>query len=252
VNPHNRLERIKAALGPERTMVFMEIMNILEVGPNDPEMILVSAMASFILDILEFRAWASQEREAWKEMFAAFLASIGLQIAAAFTRGADEFQTELRLSARETAQSEYRAGASLRSQAITDEVEALKTAALEFGRLAAELKARQAVEPARVSGISAKFTLSPQFFGAVAAAFVLGWVGALVMLHSAPRHAFVAPPRAVAQVSVQGRAPSTDLARRAQRVAYRAVNVLGENAIVVPAAFTTRISVASGASSTFA
>lgn len=201
--PRNLLEPIKAALGPERTMVFMEIMNILDVSPNDPEMVLVSAMASFIVSIIEFRAWASQEREAFKEMLAAFAASNDLQIAGAFTRGADEFQTELRLSARETAQSEYRAAASLRSQAITDEVEALKTAALEFARREAELKARQAVTPARVPVISAKFALSPQFFGAVAAAFVLGWVGALVMLHSAPRHAFVAHPRAVAWASVQ-------------------------------------------------
>ena len=184
--PRNLLEPIKAALGPERTMAFMELLNALDLNPNDPELVLCAAMASFLVSITEFRTWATTEREAMKGMLAEFVAGIDLKVAGAFTRGADEFQTELRLAAREIAQSEYRAAASLRSQAITDEVEALKSATAELAHKEAELKVRQAVAPGRVPVVASRMILSPNFFSAVAAAFVVGWVAALVMLRRWP------------------------------------------------------------------
>jgi hypothetical protein len=184
--PRNLLEPIKAALGPERTMAFMELLNALDLNPNDPELVLCAAMASFLVSITEFRTWATTEREAMKGMLAEFVAGIDLKVAGAFTRGADEFQTELRLAAREIAQSEYRAAASLRSQAITDEIEALKSATAELARKEAELNVRQAVASGRVPVVASRMILSPNFFSAVAAAFVVGWVAALVMLRRWP------------------------------------------------------------------
>jgi hypothetical protein len=208
----NLLEPIKAALGPERTMAFMQLLNALDLSPNDPELVLCAAMASFVISIGEFREWGTTQREVLKEMLATFVTSVDLQVAGAFTRGADEFQTELRLAAREIAQSEYRAAASLRSQAITDEVEALKAATAELVRRESEIRARQAVAlPGRVPLASAPAAfLSPRVFLAIAAAFVIGWGAALLTLRPVTHHASVGHGRAVASSPVRGRSPVTD------------------------------------------
>jgi hypothetical protein len=250
----NLLEPIKAALGPDRTMAFMELVNALDLNPNDPELVLCAGMASFVVSITEFRTWGTGERDAMKEMLATFVARVDLEVAGAFTRGADEFQTELRLAAREIAQSEYRAAASLRNQAIMDEIEALKAATAELVRKESELKARQTVTPGRVARASTPASfLSPKVFAAIAVAFVLGWVCALFMLRPAPRaHAFIAHGRAVASMPARGLSPSADRVRvGGQRYALRrsqssrtglpsAQYMLGDVATTWPAWLTTR------------
>lgn len=250
----NLLEPIKAALGPERTMAFMELLNALDLSPNDPELVLCAAMASFVISIGEFREWGTAQREGIKEMLATFVTQVDLQVAGAFTRGADEFQTELRLAAREIAQSEYRAAASLRSQAITDEIEALKAATADLVRRESELKARQAVTPGRVALASAPAAfLSPKVFLAIAAAFVIGWGAALLMLRPmASHHADTGHGRAVASNPVRGLGPSTgrvrvgggDYALRRSQSSRAGVPslqyMLGDVATTRPTWFTTR------------
>lgn len=199
----NLLEPIKAALGPERSMVFMEIINVLDLSPDDSQLVLAAALASFLVSLSEFRAWASDERAALAETLAKFSTTVDLNVAASFTRGADEFQTELRLAAREIAHSEYRAAAVLRSQAIAEEVATLVAAARDLARLEAELRAERtvrAVPASRTGGV-----LSPVAFALVAAAFVTGWGLALVMTRPVPRHADLSRPalRAVAASSMR-------------------------------------------------
>ena len=184
----NFIEPIKKALGPERAIVFMEIVNLLDLNPDDPELVLAAVVASFIVSLTEFREWIEALVKRVEAMFSNFLGLIELKIGEALTRGADEFQTELRLSAREIAQSEYRAAAALRSQAIADEVAALAAAARDLARREAELKAQQTARgtmPAQPSR-----WLSPGLFGLLAAAFVLGWLAALFVLRPGPQHAY--------------------------------------------------------------
>jgi len=199
----NLLEPIKAALGPERSMVFLELVNALDIGPYDRQLVVASAVASFIVSLTEWRAWIESLVARVEAMFSKFLAMVDLKIAEAFTRGADEFQTELRLAAREAAYSEYRAVAVLRSQAIAEEVAALAAAANELARLKAELQAERSVRaapPSRAGGF-----LSPTGFALVAAAFVLGWGLALFMTRPAPRQADLSRPavRVVAASSMR-------------------------------------------------
>jgi hypothetical protein len=138
----NYIERIKTALGPERAMIFMETVNALDLNPDDPELLLAAANASFVVSLAEIPKLIASEREKLEGVFARFLQDVDLKIAEGMTKAVDEMHTEVRTMARELAQGEYTAAASLRSTAIMDEVRALKGAAneLERERLAADAR----------------------------------------------------------------------------------------------------------------
>ena len=211
----NFLAPIKAALGPELSLVFMEIVNACDLNPDDPELCLAAVVATLLGALKEFRGWASGEREALDATLAKFLGGVDLKVAEAFTRAADEFQTEGHLAAREIAQSEYRAAAALRSQAIAEEVRALAAAAGDLARREAELRVERVVQaPQR----PAAGFFSPLGFGVLATAFIIGWAIALFFVRPGPRHAQVARPGARA-VATQATPPQRIVAlatRRAQ------------------------------------
>ena len=53
-------------------MVFMEIINVLDLSPDDSQLVLAAALASFLVSLSEFRAWSSDERAALAETLAKF------------------------------------------------------------------------------------------------------------------------------------------------------------------------------------
>jgi hypothetical protein len=189
---------IKAALGPERDAAFMEFMIRLNIPPDSEQLALAAANASFIVSLMEFRAWADERIAALEKAFAAMETGVEGRIDEAFTRNADEFQTEARLAARDLTQSEFRAAAVLRSEAIHAEVEALKieTQALAREREAARLRQIASVESVADAWARTGFApapAGPRFFGvawtpavfaAVAVAFVVGYAVSLVFVHS--------------------------------------------------------------------
>jgi hypothetical protein len=191
----DRLQTIKDALGPERTVGFMELMMRLDIAPDADELVLAACVASFVVDLREFRKWATDEREAFEKAFARSTASIGGSIAEAFTRGGDDFQTELRLAARDVAQSEYRAAAALRSDAIAGEVQSLSAAAQALARereanTVARIAGRDGgavAAPASQGGTLLGIEWSPRIFGVVAIAFLVGWAACLFLTHGAVR-----------------------------------------------------------------
>ncbi len=168
---------IKEALGPERTVAFMELLNRLDLNPNDPELVLCAAMASFVISMNEFRSWAEGERKALEAMFSKFVASVDLKVAESFTKGSDDFRTEMQLGARELATSEYRAAASLRSSAIADEIESLKAAARALVVKHGELRSAEVVSAGSSTGGMAAGGgwMSPKVVVVLLLVFVVGF-----------------------------------------------------------------------------
>ena len=217
----NYIERIKTALGPERAMIFMETVNALDLNPDDPELLLAAANASFVVSLAEMPKLIASEREKLEGVFARFLQDADLKIAESMTKAVDEMHSEVRTMARELAQGEYTAAASLRSTAIMDEVRALKGAAneLERERLAADARGiavgRSGPEggPAHVRGGGGGLT--PRTFVVFAVILVVGvLIGAFLTKRTydgwrpPARHAAVVPVQrqAASSAATQSRA----------------------------------------------
>jgi hypothetical protein len=206
----NYIERIKGALGPERAMIFMETVNALDLNPEDPELLLAAANASFVVSLAEIPKIIVAEREKLEGVFARFLQDVDLKIAEGMTKAVDEMHSEVRTMARELATGEYTAAASLRSTAIMDEVRALKGAAgdLERERLAADARGIAVGGTGPEGGtVSARgrggpgLGLTPRTFLTLALVLVVGvFVGAFLTKRTyegwrppPPRHAAVVP-----------------------------------------------------------
>jgi hypothetical protein len=170
----NYITLIKDALGPERAMIFMETVNALGLRPDDPELLLAAANASMVVSLAEVPRAIAAEREQLERVLARFLVDVDLKIAEAVTRATDEMETEVRTMARELAQGEYTAAASLRAAAINDEVRALKgaTADLERARQATEAQAIATSTPEAASGVADRWR-APTPVGLVVLAVML-------------------------------------------------------------------------------
>jgi hypothetical protein len=211
----NYIARIKEALGPERAMAFMEAVNALDLNPEDPELLLAAANASYVVSLAEMPKIIAAEREKLEGVMARFLQDADLKVAEAMTKAVDEMHSEVRTMARELAQGEYTAAASLRSTAIMDEVRALKGAAneLERERLAADARgiaggvSGPEGGPAHVRG-GGGLALTPRTFITVAIILVVGvFVGAFLTKRS--YDGWRPPARHAAMVPVQRLASSS-------------------------------------------
>jgi hypothetical protein len=183
----NYIGRIKEALGPERALVFLETVNALDLGPEDPELLLAAANASMVVSLAEIPGQMVAGREQLEALFARFLQDVDLRIAESMITAVDEMATEVRTMARELALGEYSAAAALRSAAIMDEVRALRgaTAELERERQAAQARDIAAgtstsaalgdrAAPGGALASAAGFALSPNAFVVLVLAIVLG------------------------------------------------------------------------------
>jgi len=219
----NYIGVIKDALGPERAMIFMEAVNALDLNPDDPELLLAAANASFVVSLAEVPKILVAEREKQEGVFARFLQDVDLKIAEGMTKAVDEMHTEVRTMARELATGEYTAAASLRSTAIMDEVRALKGAASELERERLAVGARAIAgggvgpeggpAPAHVHG-GRGLALTPRTFVTLAIILVVGvFVGAFMTKRSydgwkPPRHAALVR-RLVASFAVSALHPTS-------------------------------------------
>jgi hypothetical protein len=189
----NVIGRIKEALGPERALVFLETVNALDLGPEDPELLLAAANASMVVSLAEIPGQIVAGREHLEALFARFLQDVDLRIAESMTTAVDEMATEVRTMARELALGEYSAAAALRATAIMDEVRALRgaTAELERERQAAQARdiaaetSASAAEGGRAAAVPGAPTMTPKAFGILVVAVVLGmYLGAFLTKRS--------------------------------------------------------------------
>lgn len=181
------VDRICAALGPERTIVFKQLLHVFNLKAADPELLVGMAVASMLVDVKELiertEAMGGTLTDAAKSVSAAMSTGsdslaekIDLEVSKAVARALDSMSEELRRLARELALNEVNAAGLARQTAIDQETKALIAAARDYA------KNEHAAKVAAASPTAVAERSGPTWLQAGMVGFVAFLVGMAVIL----------------------------------------------------------------------
>ncbi len=139
------VDRICGALGPERTIVFKQMLHVFNLKAADPELLVGMAVASMLVDVRDLldraEALGVTLSDAAKSVSAAMSTGsdslaekIDLEVSKSVARSMDSMSEELRRLARELALNEVNAAGLARQTVIEQETKALVAAARDFAK----------------------------------------------------------------------------------------------------------------------